>query len=155
MIIAHFPAGYLLSRGLQGVGVDKAVGLGVLIGAVLPDLDMLRFWLIDGGAVHHHTYITHRPIFWVGIMLIGFVLGRRILTGIGIGAVLHVMLDSIVGAIAWAWPLSDAAHPLVVVPAVHDNWVLSFVLHWTFLVEIAVCVAAGIVWFQRRAEGRM
>ena len=57
------------------------------------------------------------------------------------------------GAIAWGWRLSNAAHPLGVVPATQNHWVLSFVLHWTFLVVIGLCLLAAIVFRTQRRSG--
>jgi len=51
-------------------------------------------------------------------------------------------LDSIAGSIAWGWPLSAAAYPLVVVHPTHGHWILSFLNHWTFKVEIALTLIA-------------
>ena len=58
---------------------------------------------------------------------------------------LHFALDSIVGGISWLYPFIDYDLSLFTVPATHDFWVWSFVFHWTFLLEIAVIVAAGIL----------
>ena len=62
MFIAHLPAGFLLSRLHPRL---KRHGTWVMTGAVLPDVDMSYFILIDAGATHHHSYITHRPALWL------------------------------------------------------------------------------------------
>jgi inner membrane protein len=153
MIIGHFPAGYLASVVARRFGADHVVGIGILIGSVLPDVDLLRAWYLDGGGVHHHTYITHRPLFWLSVALVGFVLRTRILTGIGLGGLVHMALDSIVGEIAWGWPLTAAGTTLFFVPVTHEIWVLSFLVHWTFAVELAVLFAAIGVFLHRRKKG--
>ncbi len=144
MFIGHLPGGYLVARALWR-NSPRIVFIAGLIGAVLPDIDMLWFHLVDHGTVHHHEYITHRPAIWTAILAIGAVLRNQIVVALGIGGLVHMALDSIVGAIAWGWPFSDVATPLVVVPATHENWVMSFLTHWTFHVEIALTLVALIV----------
>ena len=51
----------------------------------------------------------------------------------------------------WLWPFSDRLITLAVVPARYDHWVISFILHWSFLAEIAITLlAAGVLWPNRR-----
>jgi len=149
MFIAHAPAGYLLSR-IHPVLRNRTFWL--MVGSVLPDVDMAVFCLIGDGATHHHSYLTHRPALWTGLFLLGLICRCGPLAFVALGGLLHVALDSGTGAIAWAWPFSDHAMPLIIVPATQDWWVLSFVLHWSFLIELAICTTAWLVWrnVQRR-----
>ena len=121
---------------------------------MLPDLDMLWFLLVDQGAVHHHTYVTHKPSLWAGLVVFALGLHSARLVAIGLGAVFHLMLDSIVGHIDWGWPLGETIVTLVEVPATQSNWVLSFVYHWTFACELAitVCPAAVAGWHWHRGR---
>ncbi len=154
MLIGHVPAGYLFGKGLQGLGCSKPLFLGVLVGSFAPDLDMLWFHFVDHGSVHHHTYITHRPIVWLTVLLAGLVLRRHFVIGVGLGGVLHMMLDTIAGAIAWGWPFFQHSLSLVTVPATHDHWVLSFMAHWTFQVEITICAIAAFVFWRSSLKGK-
>ncbi len=143
MFIAHLPAAYLLSHCHPTLSRLRPA---FLVGALLPDADMLVFYLWDHGSVHHHDYLTHRPIVWAALLGIGLIRrsswwGRQAAV-ISIGALTHLMLDSIAGNIAWGWPVTAAARPLIAVPATQDWWVMSFVLHWTFAVEILICLLA-------------
>jgi len=63
---------------------------------------------------------------------------------------LHLILDSIGGGILWAAPVNDHLYTLVTVPATHGHWVTNFILHWTFLAELAIWLAALTLWWQRR-----
>lgn len=151
MFIAHLPAGYIAAQAAR----SKPLFWGILIGSILPDTDMLWFYFIDHGQISHHHYLTHRPILWACILLVGIALRRRKIApwiiGLGLGGLLHMLLDSLLGSIAWGWPVSHATYPLIVVPATQDWWVMSFVLHWTFLIEITLCaIAAAILWRNRR-----
>lgn len=150
MFIAHFPAAWLSAVLLrkQLLRVQMPV-TAYLMGAVAPDLDLLRFYLMDDRSVNHHHYITHMPALWMLVLLAGLLLPwqiGRITVAFAMGALLHLVLDSIVGAINWGWPITPTGAPLVVVPKTHEWWVASFLTHWTFLVEILICTAAYLKW---------
>ena len=65
-------------------------------------------------------------------------------------ALLHLMLDTIAGGIAWFYPFSPRPFVLVDVPAIHGWWVWNFVLHWTFALEVLVWLWAGVVFVRSR-----
>lgn len=149
MFIAHVPTAYLmtcLSRRLD------RYRLWVLVGAVLPDADMIAFHAL-ASTTHHHSFLTHRPAVWLlllGIALLACLRWRVAgVVALSIGALSHLALDSVTGRIAWGWPVWQIAQPRVEVPATQDWWVLSFVLHWTFLVELALCGLALILRWRR------
>lgn len=143
MFIAHLPAGYLATR--LGPRVPTSP---FLVGSVLPDLDLVLVYGF-GIAQHHHSFLTHRPALWLGVLLLGMCLRLPGVATLGCGALLHVALDSVAGQIAWLWPLSDVAVPLVDVPARYDLWMLNFLLHWTALVEAMICACAAVALVKR------
>lgn len=154
MLTAHLPSGYVLAR-MVPPGVPYVMP-AALIGAVLPDLDMIWFYLVDDRAFHHHRYWVHIPVFWLCVAAVSLPLAAR--AGLGRTAavffaaiVLHLLLDSIGGGIMWGAPFSDRLVALVEVPPTRSHWVASFVLHWTFLLELAVWLAALMLW---RREAR-
>ncbi|MCH2164188.1 MAG: metal-dependent hydrolase [Marinovum sp.] len=155
MIIGHLPAGYLLAKALRRpFDEDPVIFWGITAGAAAPDFDMLWFLFVDGGTVHHHTYITHDPTIWLGVLVLGMILARRSLIGLGIGAVFHLMLDTIVGTIEWGYGRLSFSGPLVEVPEAQSHWVLNCLLHWTFAVEIAITLSAlGLLWWSMRTLG--
>jgi inner membrane protein len=65
---------------------------------------------------------------------------------------LHLALDTYVGGIAWLYPWSTHEFRLFSLPPVHAWWEANFLLHWTFLAEIALCVAAAMAWAYNRAR---
>ena len=160
MFVAHLPSGYLLGRGLlgRGAGARGPAMAAVLLGSVAPDFDMLWFHLVDHGRVHHHDYYSHIPGFWllVALSVLAVLRGLRpawvtIAAMFFAGIVLHLVLDTLVGGIMWLWPFSDHLYSLAVVPARHDHWVISFILHWSFLAEIVLTLlAAWVLWRDRR-----
>src|SRR4051812_31178025 len=75
MIIAHLPAGYVVSklsyRRFRSCMVSwKMFCLAAILGAMVPDLDMLYFHLADQRRHHHHTYFTHYPVTWLALLAI-------------------------------------------------------------------------------------
>lgn len=155
MFIGHLPGAYLIFRAATP-NLGKLAFAAAMIGAVAPDVDMLWFYFVDNRGHHHHSYLTHRPIVWLGFLLAGLLIRQwfqktgTALTFFGAGGLVHMMLDSITGAVAWLWPFSDATYPLVMVQATHSHWILSFLNHWTFKVEILIAAAALFVWLTTR-----
>lgn len=153
MLTAHLPSGYVLARCLpKGI---PALMPAALIGAVLPDIDMIWFHFVDDRAFHHHRYWVHVPFFWLVVasvaLPLAWWLGWLRTAFVFFAAILmHLILDSIGGGIMWAAPVSDHLFALVTVPPTYGHWVASFILHWTFLAELGVWGAAILLWVRRR-----
>lgn len=151
MLTAHLPAGYCAARLSRAQGTTFGA---ILLGAILPDFDMIAFHFIDHGAFHHHRYWVHIPAFWALIALVVIpVIWRTRWRGPVLGFLaaifLHLVLDSLSGGILWGAPLSQALYSLVTVPATQSHWVLSFVLHWTFVFEITIWLLAAWLFLNR------
>ncbi len=163
MFIAHLPAGYLgaclLTRGSDSPS-RRGIFLAFLIGSILPDLDMLYFYLIDQGRHLHHHYWTHLPVFWIAVLAVSVlasVLYRRrhwalLATALVGGVFLHLVLDTPFAGILWLYPWSERDFHWLTVPATRNWWVWSFVFHWSFLFEVAICVAAAVLFVVRRRK---
>lgn len=161
MIIGHIPAGYITARLLlsrahaQGVAVGRLM-LASLAGAIAPDVDLLYFYLVDHRQHHHHSYFTHFPVLWATAMLVcvaWWYTGRArqwaVLAGIfSFAGLVHMMLDSVVGDIAWLAPFEMERYSLFYVPAVYKIWWFNFILHWSFLLELALVTSAVIMWYR-------
>lgn len=165
MFIAHAPAGYLLSKFLFSRTAPNRNALWAtgLFFAVAPDLDLFWFYLFSARSVPHHQYVTHWPLLWAALfgsaLLLSALLRKpswRPYLFLGSANVtLHLALDSVAAEIYWLAPFSRFSLNLVQVPATHGWWVWSFLLHWTFLIEIAICLAAaGIFAFSRHKGSR-
>lgn len=151
MLTAHLPSGYVLARGVVPM---QWVMPAALLGAVMPDLDMIWFHFVDMRSVHHHYYWPHIPLVWAGIALVtlpALWFCKLLLPGVVFFAaiLLHLLLDTIAGGILWGYPVSPDLLTLVTVPATQSHWVLSFMMHWTFLLEIAIWVLALGLWLKR------
>ena len=170
MILAHVPAGYLLSRALVSSSSSQHkwrwIALGTA-GAILPDLDLV-YTLGSGEKVHHHDLFTHRPLFWLVITVISLVslwfyrskrkISRRPMDmlrsfpGIILANVwLHLLLDSPLGKIHWS-SLSAKGSAWLEVPTLFlpkesvvgplRGWHLNFAFHWYILLEVLIVIAA-------------
>lgn len=154
MITAHLPSGIVLGKLLPK---HPWVFSAAILGAVLPDFDLIWFYFVDDRAFHHHKYWVHAPAFWAVIALITLpavnMFARRVfsvLIAFFLGLFVHICLDSIAGDIMWAWPFSDKLYHLVSVSARYDNWILNFVLHPVFLLEISIwCWAFALIFWIR------
>jgi inner membrane protein len=155
MLTAHLPAGYVLVRGLRAPGRNAMIA--ALLGSVLPDFDLLFFYFVDDRAVHHHRYWVHIPAFWATIAALTLPLiwrsAWRLPALIFFAAIfLHLVLDSLAGSIMWLAPFDDRLFALVTVPATHDHWIISFILHWTFLAELTIWALAAILFLRRPVQ---
>jgi len=162
MFIAHIPSGYLMSvsllRRMRSVSVSaSAVIAAGIVGAFAPDLDLIYLYLFDHGRTHHHRYVSHWPSAWLASILMSglwFHLGKRskpafLALVFGMGGMLHLILDSLVGDIWWFAPFVAKPYSLFTVPARFDPWWLNFVFHWSFAVELAICGWAFAVYRSR------
>lgn len=163
MFIAHAPSGYLLAKAIIRPGCSsafaKAIILVGVVGAVIPDIDMVYFYLFDH-RLHHHKYFTHWPITWLALLLMTTVLLRWaatkkaafLLAVFALGGMLHMLLDSVVGDIWWQAPWLKQPLKLFTIEAVYQPWWLNFILHWSFAVELLICLAAVYVCFKTPAQ---
>ncbi|NTV95177.1 MAG: metal-dependent hydrolase [Thiobacillus sp.] len=151
MFIAHLPAGYLTARAYcrhAGITPLSTIILAGLAGGIVPDLDLVYGALVDGGRVHHHRYWTHLPLVWLAVSAAALTLcprasgWRHVTTSFLLAAWGHLLLDSVAGDIWWLWPWFDVPFSLVAIPALHAHWVLNYLLHWTFVLELAIVALA-------------
>jgi inner membrane protein len=163
MFIAHIPAGYLASSLIVQKQTNKCRLLAFGIGcSVLPDLDLLWFYLVDNRQTGHHAYIFHWPLFWCALAMGAWLFSWHtkkawmhayIVVGL-VCLTLHMFLDSFAAEIYWLKPLSDMHLNVVEVPAQYNWWVWNFVFHWTFAVELAICLVAAAVFLSKRSPAR-
>jgi len=154
MITAHLPSGYVLGRLLPK---RPYILTAAIVGGVLPDLDLIWFYLIDDRAFHHHRYWVHIPLFWAlvaGVALPVMAWARRDLLAPAMvffaALLMHICLDTIAGDVLWHWPWSDHMTHLITVPAAHDNWVLNFILHPVFALELLIWATALLLFKRSR-----
>jgi len=158
MFIGHLPAGYILTKKLQkSGGATKYLWIG-LLASILPDIDMVYFYLVDQKQHLHHDYWIHTPFYWILISLFAFLVLKVLkkqkyyLLGFVFFAniFLHLFLDTLVGKINWFYPFSSKSFSFFEVPAIYDFWVYNFIFHWTFLFEVFVIFWAITLFLQRK-----
>lgn len=170
MFIAHLPAGYLMAQALRGRRQmmslpSRSLLMAAMSGAIAPDMDLIYFFLIDGRQHNHHDYFSHYPLTWAVLFVMACLgwrcIHKRIFMLLMIFAgssFLHLILDSVVGDIAWLAPWSMQKFSLFEVPARFQPWWLNFILHPVFLLELMIAATAGAVAWQsyrvRRLLGR-
>ncbi|MDA8747840.1 metal-dependent hydrolase [Litoreibacter sp.] len=154
MIIAHLPSGYIAYR--ASGHRSRFVFWGCLLGAIFPDFDLIWFYFVDGRAVHHHRYWVHIPGVWLASTLVALPVLWRMKPAFrhaGIAFLtlwfIHLCLDSIVGSIMWLWPISDQFFQLATVQPTHSRFILSFMAHWSFALEIALWITAIVLFLKR------
>ncbi len=160
MFITHLPAGYVLTKTVQkNIKTTKYLLIG-LIASVLPDIDIIYFYLIDNRQNSHHSYWIHIPFYWLIIAAITFTilwfLKKKDYTIAALiffsNIFLHLIMDTIVGKIEWLFPFTDKAYYIFDVPAVYDFWVYNFIFHWTFLFEIGVMIWTICIFTKSRRK---
>lgn len=167
MFIAHLPAGYILARHLLQKrhpvsATRRAILVAAMAGAIAPDLDMLYVYLVDHGQTHHHTYPSHWPMLWFGLLAMSLA-AMRLVKGrswpvlaliVSLGGILHLLLDSVVGDIWWLAPLLDRPYALFSVAARVQPWWLNFLLHWSFALELLIVAWAVKLRWQPTSHPR-
>jgi hypothetical protein len=125
-------------------------------GAVFPDIDFIWYFFVDDMRIHHHRYWVHAPAFalFVGLGLIGLarIALPRVLpyaVAFSVGWWLHILLDAPMGQIMWLWPFDDTLYAPIFVPYRGGHWVMSFVLHWSFLLELCIWATAATLFLKR------
>ncbi len=159
MFLAHLPAGYLSAVAARQSGLrQRGAAVACLVGSLFPDIDLAYCYLVDGGQVHHHLYVTHFPLLWLALLLPALVAcavarwrAWAMVAALFCGScLLHLALDMLVGDIPLLAPWDMSLIALARVEARFSPWWLNFFLHWSMLVELALIAAAFIVWRRRR-----
>lgn len=164
MFIAHLPSGYILAKLLekkfkQNLLSKKVFFIIVMIGAVFPDIDLIYFYLFDNRSMHHHKYFLHWFSFWIPIFLMSYFYFKRsiyshkfalmamLFSG---AALLHIGLDTFVGDVWLFAPFIDQPYVFFEVTSRYQPWWLNFILHWSFLVELILCLIALWIYCKDR-----
>ncbi|AMC35613.1 metal-dependent hydrolase [Janthinobacterium sp. B9-8] len=163
MFIAHIPSGYIYAvsilKNIKKTAIPtRLIIFSAVLGSILPDLDLIYFYLIDHRQTHHHKYITHWPFFWISLAIISYTIYAfsshkklGLLTLIAFSScMIHIILDTIVGDIWWFFPFIDKPFALFTVKSLYKPWWLSFILHWSFALELAICSLAICIYTKRK-----
>lgn len=166
MFIAHLPSGYILAKVLFNKVKYKKLSkktffLAIMIGAILPDIDLFYFYFFDNRSVHHHQYFLHWFSFWIPIFISAYLYLKYskynskfayIAVLLSSGALLHLCLDTFVGDVWLFAPFIDKPFVFFEVTPRFQPWWLNFIFHWSFFVEIMICIVALILYVKDRHE---
>lgn len=155
MLIAHISTGYIVAKAFKQK--KKSVIISSLVFSVWPDLGLVYFYLFDRSIIHRH-FFPHLPVVMVLAFLITlplyymkfFAKMRIYYVLFFVNWLLHLVLDTFTERIFWLYPLSNHGFQLIEIPAVYSHWVISFVLHWSFVVELAIVALALILFLRAR-----
>jgi inner membrane protein len=170
MLIAHGPAGYLLTRYLSRTVFRDIVTpersnhfyqvlmVAGVMGGICPDFDFIYHIFIDSDRTPHHEYFTHLPLFWAALWTVSAFLGRvkfgRRFTAVAslfcASALLHLVFDTLTGTVYWLRPFYRPGLNVFEVADVHVWWVQNYINHWTFLIEIGIIITAMAVFLRIR-----
>ncbi len=164
MLISHFPVGYIVTKVFNKVTKENIpfVKFGLLF-SLWPDLDLFYFYFINRKLTFHHLYFTHLPfvllicaVIAIPINMINF---RQSLKSIYnffvISWFAHLVLDTFTGGIAWLYPYNKKIFILINIPPSYSNWLLSFIFHWSFIIEICLVLLAGALAIKSNTKAKL
>jgi len=159
--IGHMAAGYILGNTFHACGLPVESIVITTAASAAPDIDGLIYFakkgkITIGDDFAHHTWITHKPIFWLllsiaaffGIRLAGLVLPAQYLYLFLAGVLSHFILDcfATTDGIQWLWPVSQKWTIITKIEASKGEWLGKYLKHKYLRVEIAiVTVAIGLI----------
>lgn len=177
LIFGHAAAGYLIvflilkmfhSTLLTQSQINVLYIIG-MIAAIIPDLDTyVMFYKHKSMKLQrndsHRKYISHTLPFWFIVSILIFLFtqtffGLYISLVVFLGALSHLIGDSIEYGIMWFWPFSKKQYSIHKIPKENINMKQSnagyywkffnqiYIRNWTFYVEIILIVVALIVYF--------
>ncbi|MGF7059513.1 metal-dependent hydrolase [Brassicibacter mesophilus] len=159
MLIAHAPAGYVVLRLFNKIKKENIsyFKYGILF-SIWPDFDLLYFYLIDNKSSLHHFYFPHIPLFaficcFLVIVLKKLKVDKRAINIYYLFLInwfIHLALDTVTGGINWLYPINNKLFVFIKIPANYQHWIISFVLHWSFLFEISIVIWAVILFLKRK-----
>ena len=155
MIIAHLPAGYVLTRVLQKHNHTRRFLFLGLVASILPDFDLTYYYFLDTAPTSHRLYYTHLPMLWLAIMILvaPIVLWLKnpsiklALTIFFSNIFMHLCLDTVPAKVYWLRPFIDEGYQLMTIPLQYQgHWVLNYMLSTVFIIEIVICICAACFW---------
>ena len=160
MLVAHMPAGYITAKALKKESKPAHI-IASLLFSIWPDLDLLYFYIFDKTKTFHHTYFTHLPVALLAALIVTLPLFRlKFFEKIKVYYILfftnwliHLILDTFTGGIMWFYPFDKTLVLFIKIPAVYKSWILSFITHWSFGIEILI-IAVSVILLVKTKKGR-
>jgi len=137
------------------------VTISSLVFSVLPDLGLIYFYFFNS-TISHRQFFPHLPIVMLATLIITIPLYRlkffekmRVYYVIFfVNWFVHLVIDTFTERIHWLYPFRDEGIMLIEIPARYSHWIISFVLHWSFLLELAIIAVALALLFRTMKHKR-
>lgn len=166
MIVAHIPAGilgayavskFVVSRKKADIKKSVVRNWVIIVGATLPDFDLLLQFIDRTALFSHRKFLTHIPMTYVGLSLL-MLFGATVLKKRGIlkmwswlmlGVLIHLVLDSYFVGVYWGWPFATKPLGLLYSPFPHGmlfvDWLITYVTSIFFIPELILTIMGGLV----------
>lgn len=166
MLIGHLPAGYFISRYIikkNHLPLNKTwIGLG-LLGAVLPDFDLIYPIFFNSSIASHRMLLTNIPLLWLFLALIcqfAYLIWKRIWIKyatflIFANVFFHFILDTPFVGVKWLWPFYDKLIGIYNVGLTDGFIVENYFHHWYWYLEILFWIASIISIFYSSKKGEL
>ena len=149
------PAGYIVSK-IQDKKAKPSYVVCSIIFSIWSDLDLFYYYFFDKTGAFHHTYFTHLPIialsgFFIMFPLIHLQRLKRFSSYYWIFYInwgLHMICDTLTGGILWLYPFSNRLFTIISIPPISRSWIVSFVFHWSFIIELMIVVWAAVIFIK-------
>jgi inner membrane protein len=167
MIFSHAPGGFIAAfvtkrwwtRSLTKKQIT-ILYIVSMIAAVLPDIDVIYFYLFDA-TVRHRQHITHSLflylLIWLIFYTIGFFKKSQVLKSTGfilfIGGFFHLLLDSVTTGVPWFYPQSLRTWGLLNLPWFNFDFVYEHLFLFTLSIEVLIFLLAfNILFFWKSSK---
>lgn len=150
MIFAHAPAGWLTANWVRRLWKRQPISkhatwwflVVAAVGGVFPDLDLLYSRFVSAELAHRQL-VTHTPLVYVALLVVGWLITRLLKKPFWseavwcfvLGAVSHLITDSVGGFIMWGWPVSRQGFGLFSIPFIANSAQAPHLLFYSFLME--------------------
>ncbi len=151
MLIAHIPTGIIITSIIikkhKVKEENRFLWFSGITSSFLPDVDLFYFYLIDSSQ-HHHKLFPHIPLFWLCILLPTIIYAEAKKSQLLLLAsslfllniFIHLLMDTVAGHIWWLYPFIDHSYVFIKIPNIYQHWILNFIFHWTFIIELMLCI---------------
>lgn len=154
MIFSHAPAGFLVTYATKKIwdkNLTKRQTLWIFIigtfSAILPDFDVLYFYLFKADSTHRelftHSFFIYLVIALI-IFLVGFLLKKQFIKSISIvfffSILSHLLLDSLTAGVLWLYPFNNYLYGLLSISCMNDGFYGQNLFVFTLSVEVLMFV---------------
>lgn len=151
MLFAHGPVGFLFAQPLRRFFREKKYLFIAFFFGIFPDIDVIFYYFFKA-ETSHRDYPTHSLLPYIFLALVVAFFSRRFAFAFFLGAVSHLVGDSLSFGVKWLWPFSQKMYALTDISAIAPfidqyGWVMNYTL------EGMAFIAFFIILFQWKYPG--